>query len=239
MNKKRIIIIIVLLFTIIVFGFTFAYFNNSFSFINNFKTSKFKTTIYETFISPQDWTPGTTTSKKVYVTNDGSTDEAVRISYTEEWKDSDNNILSNTQNNESLVIINLANNNDWVKVGDYYYYKYRLPEGETTSTFIDSVTFSAEVDFNSNCETSGNLSSCKYSFGDYEDATYTLNFKIDIAQYDSYKDIWNINYDLLDIKPISGLESFNKYLVSDISRQTVGLFSFEYRLNLDPSVLSI
>ena len=35
--------------------------------------------------------------------------------------------------------------NDWTKVGDYYYYNYRIAPGEETSSFLESVTFNAKT----------------------------------------------------------------------------------------------
>ena len=207
-NKK--IIILLLIISICVIGGTFAYFYNSYVLENEFKTKKYETTAYETFVSPDDWEPGDVTEKRVYVTNDSDVDMAVRISYTEEWNASDGTTLSNTQNGENLAIINLTNKKDWIKVGNYYYYKYRLAKDETTSTFMDSVKFFENISFASDCQTVGDVSSCTYTIGDYEDATYTLTVKIETIQFDQYESAWNPGIDLLDEKPLTGAETLVK-----------------------------
>ena len=94
MKNKKTIIILLLVLTIGIVGLTIAYFANTTSINNEFSTNPYGTTVVEEFISPDNWLPGTTTDKNITVTNTGSVDEAVRISYTEEWKAKDGTILS-------------------------------------------------------------------------------------------------------------------------------------------------
>lgn len=76
-NKKAIIALVGIV------GATFAYFTSSATLSNEFKTGTYSTSVTEEFVSPDNWTPGTTTKKKVNVTNNGSVNVAVRTSYTE------------------------------------------------------------------------------------------------------------------------------------------------------------
>ena len=94
MKNKKTIIILLLVLTMGIVGLTVAYFSNSTVLENLFGTKEYGTTVVEEFISPDNWLPGTTTDKNITVTNTGSVDEAVRISYTEEWKAKDGTILS-------------------------------------------------------------------------------------------------------------------------------------------------
>ena len=172
MNNKKTIIILILVLTIGIVGLTIAYFSNSTSVDNLFSTNPYGTTIEESFISPDNWLPGTTTDKTITVTNTGSVDEVVRISYTEEWKAKDGTILSglidsngyltnDTENSERAAIINFSDNNDWNYSNGYYYYNYRLAPNEKTSSLIDSVTFNSKVKSDSNCTTETNGSTKK------------------------------------------------------------------------------
>ena len=196
MKNKRKLYFNLFIICIFLIGITYAYFVSSNTIINKFNTKKFETTTYESFTSPSNWSPGDTIPKMVYVTNDGNMDAAVRISYTENWISKDGEELSNIQNDETIASINLVNENDWFKYGDYFYYKYRLPVGETTTSFMDSVTFNSDLEYTSVCNSNNGITDCKYTIGDYDGATYNLNIKIETIQYKSYKDIWNVAFDL-------------------------------------------
>ena len=75
-NKKLLVFLTVSLFTFI--GGTLAYFTTSTTFKNIFNTGKYETQIVEDFESPTNWIPGTTTNKKVTVTNNGTIDMTAR-----------------------------------------------------------------------------------------------------------------------------------------------------------------
>ena len=92
-NNKKTIIILILLLLVGIVGVTIAYFSNTTSINNLFSTKEYGTTVTEEFVSPDNWLPGTTTDKKINVTNSGKVDEAVRISYTEKWVAKDGTIL--------------------------------------------------------------------------------------------------------------------------------------------------
>lgn len=198
---KKNILFTFLILLICIFGFTLAYFGITSLGEQEFKTSKFEATTYDTFVSPNNWQPGDEVEKIVNVKNIGNVDMAVRISLEEQWKSTNNEILSNTQNNESIALINLVNTSDWVKEGNYYYYKYRLVKNDTTSNFMNKITFNENIDFNSNCITVNNIKNCSYTIGNYEGATYTLNIKIDTVQFDKYKKVWNTNLTILNDIP--------------------------------------
>ena len=196
--RKNTFLLLLFVICMNLIGMTFSYFQFSLDANGEFKTSKFEATSYESFTSPGNWSPGDTTEKIVYVTNNGEEDMAVRISLEEEWKSKNNVVLSNTQNNEKIAIINLVNQKDWVKKGNYYYYKYKLPKSQSTSYFMDYVTFNDNIDFTSNCITTNNINNCSYSIGDYEGATYNLTIKIETVQFNKYKNIWNSNIVILE-----------------------------------------
>ena len=140
-NKKSIIALLIVAIIGIV-GLTLAYFSNSDTIENQFITKEYGSTYTEEFVSPDNWLPGDTTDKTIIVENTGEVDEAVRISFNESWTTHNNGTLNGwihpdgtksthtteaeLSTDESVAILNLANTSDWTKVGDYYYYNYKL-----------------------------------------------------------------------------------------------------------------
>ena len=196
-NTKKdissIVAIIIALLAIIAFmGGTFAYFTTTYDVPNEFKTKPYSTSVEETFVSPENWTPGTTTNKTIIATNEGDVDVAVRVSYTESWVSANNTTLPLTQNNNRVAIINFADDlaSKWTTEGNYYYYYKKLTKNQSTSSFIKSVTFNSAVVNSANCTTNGNVRTCTSSGAGYDGATYTLTIKIETVQFDAYQTIW-------------------------------------------------
>ena len=200
MKGKRVIVLLLVIMIMSIIGFTFAYFNDSVDILNVFKTKVFKTEVIEEFESPENWLPGTTTFKSIYVENVGDVSVAVRISFVEKWTSRDGVILSGVQNGNRASIINFTNLDDWIKYGDYYYYNKKLSSGDLTSTFIDSVTFNSLIvnDYNCYKEKKYDIlkTSCTSTGGGYDGATYLLTFKVETVQFDSYKEIWNTDFEI-------------------------------------------
>jgi len=214
-NNKPLLALALLAIVGIVGG-TFAYFTSQAIFPNVFKTKPYSTELTEEFDAPEDWKPGEETSKKVYVTNKGDIDLAVRISYTEEWVGADGQTkldLIQTKDNGDQVraaIINFPNQSDWISHEEtdgitYYYYKDAVGPNEQTSLFIDKVTFNKDVDIDYVCETTTttneegktvNTQKCHSSDTTYAGATYTLTIKIETVQYDAYKSYWGTNMNI-------------------------------------------
>lgn len=195
-NKKKLIIVSAIsLFTIL--GGTLAYFSTTSDLENVFRSGKYQNEIVENFESPTSWTPGTTTTKEVTVKNKGNVDMAVRASYTEKWISADGNELPLKDNdNNSAAIINF--NDGWEKASDGYYYYgsksnlTRLRSGETSSSFINSVTFNENIKATLNADVSPDGHSITYTSSGYgyDNATYKLTIKIDTIQYDQANNIW-------------------------------------------------
>ena len=193
-SKKPLLGLLVLLLVGIV-GVTIAYFTGVIEFPNVFKTKPYSTKSVETFISPDNWLPGTTTDKKVVATNLGDVDVAVRVSYTESWKSNDGTTLPLKQGTVTAAVINFDNTSSWTKSGNYYYYNKKLSKNDSTNSFIKSVTFNKDVVSEPTCTTSadGLEKSCLSSGKKYDNATYTLKIKVETVQFDAYKDAWNTN----------------------------------------------
>ena len=195
-NRKKLLIVgVISLFTIL--GGTLAYFTTSSTITNVFNTGKYETQIVEDFVSPDNWTPGTTTDKTIEVTNNGSIDMALRATYTEKWvnangeqlplKDSENNVAA---------IINF--DDSWTKDQDGYYYYgskdklTKLTPGEKSSSFITGVTFNKNIKASLDTTVSENGQIITFtSMGEgYDNAVYTLTVKIDTIQYDQAHNVW-------------------------------------------------
>ncbi|MBQ9318224.1 MAG: hypothetical protein IJR82_01140 [Bacilli bacterium] len=216
-NKKTIIALVAVAFITII-GLTFAYFSDTVILPNSFKTKPYSTTVTEVFESPDNWTPGTTTAKTVYATNNGDIDVAVRVSYTEKWEPLDSEAtlgLTQTQEIDGVetqvraAIINFADDyaTEWTKSTengvDYYYYNHKLAKGNTSSSFIKSVQFNPLIKSSADCvdsdvvndsnEVIGTKTTCESSNTGYDGATYTLTIKVETIQFDAYKDAWGTN----------------------------------------------
>lgn len=194
-NKKLLVVLGISVFTFL--GGTLAYFTTSTTFKNVFNTAKYETQIVEDFVSPDDWTPGTTTKKEITVTNKGTIDMAVRASYEEKWVDANGKelSLSDTEGNVAAVI---SFNSGWTKDTDgYYYYGSKdsltaLAPNTTSNSFISGVTFNNNIVATLTKTESADGKTITYtsSGNGYDDAKYTLTVRIDTIQYDQANNVW-------------------------------------------------
>lgn len=204
-NKKPLIALLVVALIGIIGG-TFAYFTDTTTFENIFKLGKYETTTTETFTSPKDWTPGTTTPKTVTVQNTGNVDVAVRVSIEQSWtkKDNGGNLpnlkfktdtkLADPAGTEDIAHINFSSGDNWQQSGNYWYYKTKLSAGDSTEAFIDSVTFNKDFLVGKTCKTvkdgGAETPECTSYNMDYSEASYKLVIKVETVQFDAYKTIW-------------------------------------------------
>ena len=260
-KNKRTLITLLVLVIVGVIGFTLAYFSDKINVNNIFKTKPYGTSITEVFESPDNWTPGTTTEKSVVATNTGQVDEAVRISYTEKWVAADGTELSGwvdengkltsheseDESDERAALINFDNESDWTKVGDYYYYNYKLAPTESTSSFIKSVTFNPIVQSSSDCPktvTGGSQTiTCTSTGKGYDEATYTLTFTIETVQYDQYKNAWGTEVSIASEKPKTAVQTLlSKANGVEITNYTDGdtkeMYTFEHEATEQTGVLT-
>ena len=204
MKNKKTLVAIVLLAIVGIVGGTFAYFTSTDTFENVFGTKSYSMEVKETFESPEDWTPGTTTNKTVVATNKGDVEAAVRVSFEEKWVDASGQTLAlQDTNGQKAAIINFANdlNTKWTTVTEngktYYYYKTKLAKNASTSSLINSVTFNPNVEIKTttNCteDTATHVKTCTTTTAGYAGGTYTLTLKVETVQFDQYKAAWNTN----------------------------------------------
>ena len=195
-NKKKLLIVSIISILAVIGG-TLAYFTTTTTIKDIFKTAIYQNEITEVFEAPENWTPGTTTDKTVKVTNTGSIDMAVRVSYTEKWITSNNKELSlKDENGEVASIINF--NDDWTKDEDGYYYfgskenKTVLKPGETSTSFMNGVTFNPNIvsSLSETVSQDGKTVTYTSTGNGYDNAQYILVVKLDTIQYDQADNIW-------------------------------------------------
>ncbi|MBQ9318046.1 MAG: hypothetical protein IJR82_00200 [Bacilli bacterium] len=198
-NKKSLFVIIGLIAILIVGGTLAAYFTSDY-YPGTFETKPYNTSVTDLFVSPSNWVPGQTTTKRVFATNESDTDVAVRIAISDKWISANGNIIPKYQNGNLAAKINYVNQSDWIKNGKYYYYYKTLSKNESTSDFIDSVTFNRSIEIDDQCTTSeDNMSiTCISSGNGFDNAEYQITFDIEMVQADAYKEIWNIDYNIGD-----------------------------------------
>ena len=183
-------------------GGTLAYFTNSTTLANIFTSKPYSVVITENFVSPDDWKPGDVTNKQVSATNTGEMDMVVRASYTEKWTSANSSNLPLQQDGKTAAIIEFNDDGKWVKDGNYYYYNEVLAPDETTSNFIESVTFNSEITNDLNCVTTQPVQSgpqqvvCTSTGDGYDGATYQLDVTIETVQANAYKDYWGTSVDI-------------------------------------------
>ena len=211
MKNRNMVIALLLVAIVGVVGLTLAYFTNNASVTNTFETSEFGTGITQTFTSPTNWLPGTTTDASVIATNYKDTEVAVKVTLSDQWKAKNNSILSgwvtstgspsahtnNEATDQKAAIINFASLDNWIYYDGSYYYKYKLAKNAQTPSLINSVTFNSIVNASSNCETTSNngviTTTCSSTNAGYDGATYTLTATIETVQADQYLAHWGLN----------------------------------------------
>ena len=187
-DLKPIVALMILSFSVLV-GATFAYFTSTATFENQFVAGRYKVVTTEVFESPNNWAPGQEIPKTITTTNEGTIPAAVRVKFEEKWFDGDTEITNQVA--ADMVSVNLDNTNEWVRQGDYYYYKFPLAPTETTSSFMKSVTLNPNIN-GVQCTTSqdGKTQSCE-STSNIIGSTYKLIITKETVQYDAYDIVWN------------------------------------------------
>lgn len=197
MNKKKNIYAFILLIVGGILSLTFSYFSDTFIKENKFKALKYGSIAEEKFKAPNNWVPGDKVAKSLTIKNLGDVDEAVRVTYEEQWISKNGKKLPLKQGNNDVVDIHWINSDDWTREENTFYYNYKLTSHETTSELLDYVIFNPEVTLENNCITTKDgdytIRTCNSNGNGYDGATYTLKFIIETVQYDKYQDIWDTN----------------------------------------------
>lgn len=143
MKRKILLLCMVALLLSIVSAGTYAYYTKTATATNVITTGGVDVTLHETCAdgtvypsAPITILPGDVVSKIVTVENTGGHPAYLRIRLTPGVNDS---------NLTAADCIQLdINQENWTKIGDYYYYNTVLPAGETTEPLFTQVTFIGE-----------------------------------------------------------------------------------------------
>ena len=159
-------LLVVSLVALFVLGGTLAWFTADAKVPNEFTTGTVDIVIDEDLDDdPNDWAPGITKKKEVSVKNLGSLPVFVRVQLTPVWGSMDDE--ENFHEDEELSIDNVifnVNTEDWVKSGDWYYYKGVLEPKSETPLLLSEVTLDSST---------GN---------DYQDKTLTIYVNAEAVQ---------------------------------------------------------
>ena len=221
-KNKKIIFILVFIFSI---GGTLAYFTSTIDINNVFQSGTYKSITTEEFISPNDWKPGDVTPKTIVTKNEGDFPVRVRIKLEQKWYDSAGSELPLVVDGELAAIVDLDNRDDWIYEDEYYYYKYDLMPGETTSSFIKSVTFNKKSVGDFVCETIDNIEQCHANGLNYQDADYHLNIETSTVQADAHLDAWDLEEEPTRVEPTGCV--FNGELVQG-AEYVNGQYTYKY-----------
>ena len=188
-NRSLVAILIVLLLAFV--GTTIAYHTSKGDFTNIFRTIFDQWTATEEFVSPSDWQPCQRVPKTITATNYGNAPIGVRVKYEEYWKQAGSTSTTHDTelplqiDNQNVAQINLNTSHDWELRDDgYCYFTRPLANGETTSSFIDHVTYNCEVAMiaeNNDCETTNGSTVCTKDQYDYDNAKYHLFATVEIT----------------------------------------------------------
>lgn len=159
-------------------GGTLAYWSQTSTINNPFSTGGYEGSTTEEF-NPgegEDWKPGATVDKKVYVENTGDADIWVRVKLSEKWKaanggepldltskygdDQKDAFLPATEENglqlnatdgqtsgDGSVVYKAMDTTNWTLDGGWYYYNTALTPGNNTKNLLNSVTLCEDTDF--------------------------------------------------------------------------------------------
>lgn len=241
-NKKPIIFIALLIVACFVVGGTLAYYTSSSVFTNTFNTSPYQVLTQEEFASPDNWTPGDTTTKTIFATNKGNSPVAVRVKLTENWVDENGNPLPLVDSNDDpLAIINFSSGyeNDWAYLDGYYYFTRALSRKQSTTPLIDSVTYNPAVrqEATNTCvlipET--HKKKCTMAVSEYGGGKYTLQIDIETCQYNQYQNIWGVEIPVSDPIVIDGVLIAQSSDATTTFGKDISRDSFESIMTVDTS----
>lgn len=192
-RRKSIFAVIPLLSLLLVFSLTTAYFRSDFTTTNEIVGTGAYVTVRDQFTAPSAWQPGEVINTSFGITNNedfSGTTVAVRARVIESWKDSSNNVLSNTYNSQDVVVKSVGSN--WTKNGDYYYYNNQLAVNQETTTLFNSLTLNPNVSTSVTCVETNGVDECTGN-GSYLDATYTMTIEYQFVAYSSVVEAWGFD----------------------------------------------
>ena len=213
-NKRCVVIAGVALACAMLIGGVLAVSHDSSIFSNIFGISSYKTVATEVFSSPSNWQTCESVPKTITVKNESSGPIVARIRYTEEWVASDRTTqldLIDSATNLRMAIVDRDNMDKWLLNDDGYYYYYKtVAPGETTASFMKSVTLNCDANLTSSLENTctqiNGRTVCTTNTSAYSDATYTLRATTSTIQADAAKTEWSYEPTYIEATFLSGSE---------------------------------
>lgn len=204
MKNKKPIIALVALVAVGLVGATIAYFTSEVTLDNVFTTATYKTKTTETFSSPSDWLPGTTTPKTIETENEGTIPVVIRATLSEAWTDENGDAvaIANYRDYTTINTQNIGTGSDqWTlhTDGKYYFNRQLAAKGSTTdktTSFISGVTLNANVASSQTCTETGEIGhgtytkTCTTGITGIGKGTYTLTITVETVQADKCAQAW-------------------------------------------------
>ena len=162
-----------------------------------FGIATYRTVSTETFVSPTDWKTCEAAPKTIRVKNESTAAVVARIKYTEEWVAADRTTILDPiddTTNLRMAIIDRDDTEKWLLKSDGWYYYHRpLEPGESTSSFMKSVTLNCDANLSgeSICATENGQTVCTSEDNPYGSATYTLRLTTSTIQENMAASEWD------------------------------------------------
>ncbi len=182
MRKKYFLFLLAAVLVLGAAGGTLGYYKNSAGVTNRISTKESGVTLREVFNPADHWLPGETKEKQVSFSNSGDVPQVIRFQYTGKWSDSSGTSLPGLTVQPT---VNLADTDNWEKIGDWYYYKKVLQPAAVTANVIESVTFDKSL-------TNGGYDGKT----DYSGKRYTLTVTVESLSANTTETVagWNMTF---------------------------------------------
>lgn len=217
-NKRCVVIAGVALACAMLIGGVLAVSHDSSILSNIFGISSYKTVATEVFSSPSNWQTCESVPKTITVKNESSGPIVARIRYTEEWVAPDRTTqldLIDSATNLRMAIVDRDNMDKWLLNDDGYYYYYKtVAPGETTASFMKSVTLNCDANLagslENTCTQVNGRTVCTSDESAYSDATYTLRATMSTIQANAAQAEWGYEPTYIEATFLSGNELSHK-----------------------------
>lgn len=140
-HKKKLILTCTAFVSLLIIGSVLAYYQESISIENEFESAEARVYLNEKFDPNDLWVPGEEKQKEVRFGNEGEVASVLRVKFTPMMECAD---YSGDMVVTDKASLNFTDNfeDEWVKNGDWYYYKNVLEPDELTGITLKSVSIS-------------------------------------------------------------------------------------------------
>ena len=143
-KNKKILLLVIGIIALLAVECAFAFFHTSDSIDNHFQTAEAKVYMDETFASGDTWVSGEEKQKEVRFGNEGTMASVLRVKFTPVLTRKDGTVDEVAAQNFTLNFSDDFSRN-WVKKGEWYYYKKVLSPSQVSEVTLKSVTVSDQI----------------------------------------------------------------------------------------------